>query len=57
MKMENWKSLNLHKMIKMFNYLGEDLKEKKALEIGSGDGLLATLSSILKILKINSPTL
>lgn len=30
---------------KMFKYLGENLKEKTALEIGSGDGLLATLFS------------
>ena len=30
---------------KMFKYLGKNLKEKKALEIGSGDGLLATLLS------------
>ena len=30
---------------KMFKYLGENLKDKTALEIGSGDGLLATLLS------------
>lgn len=30
---------------KMFKYLGENLREKIALEIGSGDGLLATLLS------------
>ena len=30
---------------KMFKYLGKNLEEKKALEIGSGDGLLATLLS------------
>ena len=28
---------------KMFKYLGEKLKEKTALEIGSGDGILASV--------------
>ncbi len=39
----------------MFKYLGKNLKEKKALEIGSGDGLLKNfMTNFLK--QFNNPT-